>query len=162
MVNVSKSSPPFKLFNHTPSCMWLWDNPFLRVCVTFSKCVFIDSDWKNITADTLQNILQSHRQRWAAPGEASAKIRRESSSLEASQAPGKDTAVDGCLDSENSETIEALSSVLHANPHVSIRDSLKRGEDIPFRPTRFKRLFCLHSVAVFAPNWEEAILLCSS
>ncbi|CAK6965686.1 Hypothetical predicted protein [Scomber scombrus] len=36
--------------------------------------------------------------------------------------------VDRRLDSENSETIEPLSSVLHAKPHVSIRDSLKRGQ----------------------------------
>ncbi len=42
------------------------------------------------------------------PGEASAKIKRESSSLEVSQAPCKDTTVDRHLDSENSETIEAL------------------------------------------------------
>lgn len=86
------------------------------------------------------------------PGESSGKIKGEISSLDPSQAPCKDTAVDRHLDSENSETIEPLSLLLHANPHVSIRDSLNRGKDIPLTPTRFKHLFCLHSPTVFAPN----------
>lgn len=33
-------------------------------------------------------------------------------------------------------------------------------EDFPCRPTEFKRLFCFSSPPLFAPNREEAILLC--
>lgn len=46
----------------------------------------------------------------------------------------KDSAVYRRLHTERiRETIEPLCSVLYAGPHVSIRDSLKRGEDIPLK-----------------------------
>ncbi len=52
-----------------------------------------------------------------------AEIKRENSRLEAGQAACADTASDRRLDSENSETMEALSSLLHTNPLVSISNS---------------------------------------
>lgn len=55
------------------------------------------------------------------------------------------------------KTMELLSSVLHANPHVSIRDSLRRGEDIPLQTNGI--LASLLSPCL-AQIWEEAILLC--
>lgn len=45
--------------------------------------------------------------------------------------PARTPAADRRLDPENRETMEPLSPVLHADPHVSIRGSLKRGEDTP-------------------------------
>ena len=133
---------------HHPACYCETTNLFLRECILFVEKI----SQIYVIISYILYVTQSHRQRRAVPAEASAKIKSESSSLEASQAPCKDTAVDRRLDSENSETIELLSLVLHANPHVSIRDSLKSGEDIPLTPTGFKHLFCLHSPAVFAPN----------
>lgn len=87
----------------------------------FLKCVY----WFRLKKiRNKSQLLHSDTSSSATGGdEVSAKIKRESSSLEASQAACKDTAVDRRLDSENSETIEVLSSALHADPHVSIRAS---------------------------------------
>lgn len=41
---------------------------------------------------------------------------------------------------KKTQTMEALSSLLHADPRLSIRESLSRGGDIPRRPTAFKHL----------------------
>lgn len=133
MVNSLKNGECFKIvhcFNFSITLIrvaWRQLIPFSKYVSLFSKCVFIDPGWKNIPADVLLQAETS----CARGTNASAQIKRESSSLEASQAAHKDMEVDRRLDSENSETIEQLSSALHANPHVSIRDS---GEKWGFLP----------------------------
>lgn len=93
--------------------------------------------------DFLRHQLCSQRREWGALG------RWKGSCLEQSQALRKDTAVDRCPCTENPETMAPLSSVLYANPHASIRYSLKRGEDISVRPTGFKHPLCFQH---FVPN----------
>lgn len=116
-------------------------------------------------SDALRRVFRCDRRRRAVRLAGRGKLsvvnqKRKFKFWRRAKPPAKTPPFDRRLDSENSETMEVLSPLLHANPHVSIRDSLNRGEDIPLRPTGFKHLLCLHSAPLFAPNWEEAILLC--
>lgn len=121
--------------------------------------------FSKMISDALRRVFRCDRRRRAVRlvgrGRFLSWIKRESSSFggEPSRRQRHRRLTD-VLIQKTVKTMEVLSSLLHANPHVSIRDSLNRGEDIPLRPTGFKHLLCLHSAPLFAPNWEEAILLC--
>lgn len=76
--------------------------------------------------------------------------KRESSSWAACRdaAVGRRTSRRG----KETQTMQALSSLLHADPRLSIRESLSRGGDIPRRPTAFKHLLLSPLAASVPPH----------
>lgn len=97
-------------------------------------------------------MFQRHRQRRTVPGENKSNEKEKVEVWRRAKPPAKTPRLTDVLIQKTVKTIEALSSALHANPHVSIRDSLSRGEDVPRRPTGFKHLFCLRPPGSVCPK----------